>query len=300
MRAINTITRRRALLAAAAAPVVALSRVAAPSNSSERRRVLLFTKSSGFEHEVVKRNGGKLSLAENILTDLGMKNDAEITATKDGRVFDGDLSGYSSFCFFTTGNLTEPGTDRAPPMSAHGKNALLAAIRQGKGFLGLHCASDTFHSKGDAFLTQTTPDPYISMLGGEFLSHGRQQEARVRVVDAMFPGLRTLSEGFKVFEEWYSLKNFSKDLHVIMVLETEGMQDSEYARPPFPLAWARKEGKGRVYFNAMGHREDVWTSDLFQRMLAGALAWTTGKTDVDLTSNMFEATPQASTLPPHP
>jgi len=300
MRLTSTITRRRALFAAAGAPLVALSRVAGPSDSSDRRPVLFFTKSSGFEHDVVKRSGSNLSLAERILTDLGMRHDTEIIATKDGRVFDGSLSAYSAFCFFTTGNLTEPGTDRAPPMSPHGKNAVLTAIREGKGFIGLHCASDTFHSQGDAFLTQENPDPYIAMLGGEFLSHGQQQEARVRVVDATFPGLRTLSKGFKVFEEWYSLKNFAKDMHVLMALDTEGMQDSEYARPPFPLAWARREGNGRVYFNAMGHREDVWMSDLYQQMLVGALAWATGRTDADLTANILEATPQASVLPPRP
>jgi uncharacterized protein len=298
MRPTSTITRRRALLAVASLPSVALSRVAAQDNSGERRRVLFFTKSSGYEHEVVKRNGKDLSLAEKIFTELGKKIGCQIAATKDGRFFDGDLSAFSAFCFFTTGDLIEPGTDEAPPMSPHGKDALLAAIRGGKGFLGLHCASDTFHSKGDAFLTQANPGPYISMLGGEFLSHGRQQEARVRVVDAMFPGFRSLNQGFKIVEEWYSLKNFAKDLHVLMVLDTEGMQDSEYTRPPFPLAWARREGNGRVYFNAMGHREDVWTSDRFQQMLVGALAWTTGMIDVDLTANISEATPRASVLPP--
>jgi type 1 glutamine amidotransferase len=231
------------------------------------------------------------------LTDLGTKYGYDIVATKDGRVFDGDLSAYSAFCFFTTGSLLEPGTDQAPPMSPHGKDALLAAVRGGKGFLGLHCASDTFHSQGDAFLTQDDPDPYIAMLGAEFMSHGRQQAARVRVADATFPGLRTLNKGFRIVEEWYSLKNFAKDLHVLLVLDTQGMLDSEYARPPFPLAWARREGNGRVYYNAMGHREDVWTSDLFQEMLVGALAWTTGKTEVDLTANMLEVTPQASALP---
>src|SRR5207245_4575149 len=67
-----------------------------------------------------------------------------------------------------------------------------------------------------------------------------------------------------------ALPIFAKDIHVLLVLETDGMQDSEYRRPRFPLAWARSEGKGRVYFNAMGHREDVWTSERFQEMLAGA------------------------------
>ena len=121
----------------------------------------------------------------------------------------------------------------------------------------------------------------------------------MRVVDAAFPGLRSSTEGFKIIEEWYSLKNFARDLHVLMVLETRGMQDSEYARPPYPLAWARREGKGRVYYSAMGHREDVWMSERFQEMLVGALAWVTGKAEIEIAASMREVTPHASVMPPH-
>lgn len=63
------------------------------------------------------------------------------------------------------------------------------------------------------------------MLGGEFISHGRQQEARVKVVDSKFPGLQNSKEGFKVKEEWYSLKNFAKDIHVLMTLDTASISD---------------------------------------------------------------------------
>jgi type 1 glutamine amidotransferase len=218
--------------------------------------------------------------------------------TKDGRVFESDLAPYEAFLFFTSGNLTDSGTDNKPPMSLQGKESLPAAIRDGKGFLGVHSASDTFHSKGSRFETQQRPDPYIAMLGGEFLGHGSQQEVPVKVVDANFPGLQDLSEDFTLKEEWYSLKNLSKDNHVLLVLETAGMYDPDYKRPPFPIAWARKEGKGRVYYNAMGHREDIWMSERFHQMLAGAIAWATGRADAELDQNMSVTTPQAGVLPP--
>lgn len=261
-------------------------------------RVLFFSKSSGYEHDVVKRRGEGPSLSEAILAEIGRMHGFDVIATKDGRVFDGDLGQYAAFFFFTTGNLTEAGTDGNPPMSVQGKEALLAAVRDGKGFVGVHSASDTFHSQGNRFETQNRPDPYIAMLGGEFLSHGSQQEGRVRVADAKFPGLQGLSEDFTAMEEWYSLKNFSKDIHVLLALETEEMHDADYQRPPFPIAWARKEGKGRVYFNAIGHREDIWTNERFDQMLAGAVAWATGRAEAELNENLSEATPQAWMLPP--
>ena len=301
MNKTSAITRRRALelLGATSLPLAASPYCrAADGKTGKTRKILFFTKSSGFEHDPVKRNGVAPSLSEVTLSVLGKKHDFEIVATKDGRVFDGDLTQYDAFFFFTTGDLTEAGIDEMPPMSARGKQALLFAIREGKGFIGVHSASDTFHSKGSRFETQAYPDPFVAMLGGEFIGHGSQQEARVKVVDPEFPGLRGSGEVFTIKEEWYSLKNFAPDIHVLLVLETDGMQGSEYNRPPFPLAWARKEGKGRVYYNAMGHRDDVWTSERFQEMLAGAVVWAADGIDAALVANVSQVTPQAWVMPP--
>ena len=77
------------------------------------------------------------------------------------------------------------------------------------------------------------------------------------------------------------------------------MHDPDYKRPPFPIAWARKEGKGRVYYNAMGHREDIWMGDPFHQMLAGAVTWATGRAEAEFDQNMSGATPQAWMMPPY-
>jgi len=294
------ISRRRALGVIAGSTVAgSLLSLARESVAQKRpRKVLFFTKSSGFEHDVVKRKGTELGLAERTLIEVGKKHGFEVTATKDGTVFDGDLASYDAFFFYTTGDLLEAGTDKQPPMSAKGKEALLAAIHAGKGFLGSHSASDTFHSQGKRFETQEKPDPYIAMLGGEFIRHGPQQNARVRVIDSAFPGQKPAAGGFEIREEWYSLKNFAPDIHVLHVLETKGMDGLDYKRPPFPLSWARMHGKGKVFFTALGHRDDVWTSPLFQEMLAGALAWCCGDASADIPSNLKEAAPEAAVLPP--
>ena len=173
-------------------------RAANNNNKNKLLKVLFFSKSSGFEHDVVKRTDEGQSLSETKLTELGRTHGFDVVATKDGRVFDGDLSQYDAFFFFTTGILTEAGTDNTPAMSARGKEALLAAIRNGKGFIGVHSASDTFHSKEEPYETQPQLDPYIAMLGGEFLSHGSQQEGRVKVVDTSFPGLQGWAESFTI------------------------------------------------------------------------------------------------------
>ena len=67
-------------------------------------------------------------------------------------------------------------------------------------------------------------------------------------------------------------------------------------RPPFPSTWARMHGKGRVFFTAMGHREDVWTSKPFGQVLLGGFSWAMGHTDADITPNIDKVTPKASQL----
>src|SRR5438552_12905438 len=52
-----------------------------------KRRILMYTRSEGYQHDVVKRANGKLSLAETIVTELGEKHGFEVKCEKDGRVF---------------------------------------------------------------------------------------------------------------------------------------------------------------------------------------------------------------------
>jgi len=300
MNGSHTIPRRRAIKMLGIGTLMAAGFAhahAAGGKVNARPKILFFSKSSGYEHDVVRPTANGPSLSEATLIEIGKVHGFDVIATKSGDLFDGDLAQYDAFIFFTTGDLTDAGNDNGVPMSAKGKEALLAAIRLGKGFLGVHSASDTFHSKGGRFETQRHPDPYIAMLGGEFLGHGTQQNGRVRVVDATFPGLGGLGEGFTLKEEWYSLKNFRPDNHVLLILETAEMHDPDYKRPPFPIAWARREGKGRVYYNAMGHREDIWMSERFHQILAGAVSWVTGRADAELDENMSVTTPQAGMMP---
>ena len=294
----SAVDRRQALQSLLAGAAVAAQAGSALAETKAEKRILFFTKSSGFEHPVVRRRGSQLGFAEKALIELGKKHGFHVEATKDGRIFDGDLDQYDAFAFYTTGNLTQAGTDKQPPMSSKGKEAFLQAIQRGKGFIGFHCASDTFHSPGDRAQNQPLEkrDPYIAMVGGEFIRHGRQQKATMRVVDPRFPGVEKAGSQFEMFEEWYALKNFAPDMHVILVEETNGMVGADYQRPPYPSTWARLHGKGRVFYTAMGHREDVWTNEIFQSIVAGALKWITGQIDADVSANLEKAAPQASVL----
>ncbi len=261
------------------------------SNKSRPARLLYFTRSAGYLHSVVSRNGSGLAYSEAILIELGRQRGVEVIATKDGRVFDGDLDRYDAIAFYTLGDLTRQSGEPTPPMSSRGKQRLLAAIAAGKGFLGFHSACDTFLSRGEQI------DPFIAMLGGEFVTHDRRQVATLKVVAPDFPGMAGLGESFAMYDEWYALKNFAPDLHVILSQQTAGMVGACYRRPPFPVTWARMHGKGRVFYTSLAHGENAWTHEGFQQIALGGLAWILGRVDADVTPNLHQVTPFADQWP---
>jgi type 1 glutamine amidotransferase len=305
----SQMNRRELLsLAALAAAGLTLGPAACTTRAADgpKKKILFFTKSAGFQHSVIARKGNELGYAEKILEKLGADNGYEVVCSKDGGLLAPDkIAQWDAFAFYTTEDLTQAGSDKQPPIPKEGKEAFLNAIADGKGFLGFHCACDTFHSPnrgklGEQLLKDKTfedvRDPYIKMIGGEFAGHGSQQKAVMKVASKEFPGLEDLAD-YEMQEEWYNLHNLSDNLHVILVQDTASMTKGEglYKRPSYPATWAKAHGKGRVFYTSMGHREDVWTSPVFQKVTLAALAWITGKTQFDPKPNVKQATPEVKT-----
>lgn len=158
-----------------------------------------------------------------------------------------NLKKYDGVIFAnTTGDLPLP--DR---------QGFLDWIKEGKAFIGMHSASDTFHGF----------KPYIEMLGGEFLSHGAQVSVDCINEDNQHPCCRHLSQNWTVFDEIYIMKNFNRDtVHMLLSLDKE---PNKKTPGYFPVSWCKEYGKGKVFYTSLGHREDIWDDDTppnFKRM----------------------------------
>ncbi len=301
---------RREFLARAAASAVLVSLAPGRLMAAPRRRLLCFTKSSGFQHGPVKRPAdGGLSLVERVLKEEGARHGFDVECTKDGGVFTREgLKDFDAVFFYTSGMLTETGTDGTPAMPAGGKQALLDFVAGGKGFVAVHSSTDSFHTlpdppdRSNRYVTHgAATDPFLKMLGGEFIAHGKQQAAPMHVVDGGFPGMTSF--GGAVVDrwgEWYSLKDFAPDLHVLAVLDTKEMPDTFYQRGPYPVVWARQHGKGRVFYSALGHLEKEWEEPAFLGHLLGGLSWAFGDVSAKVAPNLATAAPHAGDLPPFP
>jgi type 1 glutamine amidotransferase len=306
----NAISNRREFLRATALTGAGL----ALSNhlpAAKQKSVMVFTKSSGWEHDVVKRINGRPSIVDDAVTEIGNKQGFKVGVTKDGRIFENkEFQSYAAVVFFTTGDLTTLGTDGKPPMTTIGKQALLDAVRGGMGFVGIHAASDTFHTQPDPkdlsnryIAHGEDEDPYLKMLGAEFIIHGQDKDPRLQtanliVNDPKFPGLEGVTSPVSFTEEWYSLKDFVPDVHVILTLDTHTMNGAAYQRAPYPVSWARMHGKGRVFYTAMGDRLENWKNEFFLNSLGGGIRWAIGDASAQLDANLKQAAPGYAEIPP--
>jgi type 1 glutamine amidotransferase len=248
------IVRRRelvTLLGSAAA-------VRPPGARAERlpERILYFTHSAGYRHDVIP-------LSRSVLTELGRRSGVfEVTATEDvSELSTGNLERYAAVMFFTTGEL---------PMSGAQKTALLDFVRSGRGFLGVHSATDTFY---------TWPD-YRELVGGYFDGHPWHQPVTIEVVEPGDPLVAFLGKSFQIEDEIYQIRDFDdRGSRVLLRLDPRSVdlsKDGVHRRPyGWPLAWTRSYGEGRVFYTALGHEASVWQDARYQRLLANAILWST-------------------------
>jgi type 1 glutamine amidotransferase len=220
-----------------------------------KRHLLVTTWTTGYRHTSIET--AEVTLAE-LAAETG-EFDVAYARTADDVQRLLTPSGLASFdgVFFanTSGDLGIPDL-----------GAFLDWIASGHAFLGAHAATDTYH---DA-------PAYIDMIGGEFLEHGAQCQVDAKVEDIGNPSGEPLAPTYTVFDEIYTFKTDPRPgVAVLLSLDHHPPDGSPAAGVPgdFPLAWTKTYGKGRVFYTALGHREDVWQSDLYRRHILGAIRW---------------------------
>jgi type 1 glutamine amidotransferase len=254
MNPIKTISQAgRVATVAFASLAFAINVCAAP------KKLLVVTATQGFRHS-------SIPLAEKVLAGLGEQTglytvdfarggaNGKVSAEIQAKLSPSALKNYDGVIFAnTTGDLPLPDRD-----------AFIAWIKSGKAFIGAHSASDTFHEF----------PAYIEMLGGEFLTHGPQVEVECLNLDRNHPATRHLGAKYSVFDEIYQLKNFHRDqVHGLLTLDKH-----PNSRIPgdYPIAWSKEVGKGKLFYTSLGHREDVWLSEPYQKHLLGGIKWALG------------------------
>jgi type 1 glutamine amidotransferase len=229
--------------------------IAGAEEVKKPRRLLFVVETRGYHHDSTEN-------AIPVVMTLGRTSKAfTTTVTDDASIITGDLlKDYDAVMFFTTGEL---------PMDPIQKNALMAFIKLGKGFIGIHCATDTFYKWPE----------YGEMIGAYFDGHPWSQDVTIKVEDPYFPGMNRLGKSFVFKEEVYQYKNWSRDkVHVLLSLDNKSVDISQGKRADkdYAMAWCKQWGKGRVLFNGMGHYPEAWNDPRFQNMILEGIRWAMG------------------------
>jgi uncharacterized protein len=236
-----------ALLALAACATSPTDAFAAPP------RLLVVSVTKGFRHDsipTVEKLVERLAQKSGAFTVDYARTDEELAAKLDPKARDA----YAGVFFAqTTGDLPIPDPQ-----------GFVDWIAAGHAFVGIHSATDTFPGF----------EPFLAMIGAHFKHHGPQVKVGVVVKDPAHPSTKGIPQPFEVFDEIYQFEKYDPARVHLLLYMTKHPETGEPGE--FPLAWTREHGKGRVFYEALGHREDVLESDWYAAHLTAGIVWALG------------------------
>lgn len=152
------------------------------------------------------------------------------------------------------------------------QEALQKFVRRGKGFVGIHSASDT-----------ELDWPWFSQLiGRKFIIHPEVQTATLHTLDKNFPGLSLFPNKMLFTDEWY---DFGPELtsnlkYLLKVDENTYNTKSDWGRKKgngmgkfHPISWHQEFDGGRSFYTALGHTKATYSNDLFLQHVYGGIYW---------------------------
>ena len=237
----------------------------AASAQPAKKRLLAIGAVSGFQHD---STSDALASIWKIGKDTGLwdtyiRTDTQLVTKAKLENNAKNLNFFDAVLFYTTGEL---------PMDDEQKAALISFVHdEGKGFIGVHSALDTFY-KWPA---------YGEMIGAWFNEHPWGVfKAPVIVEDPNFPAMKAFPREFTIEDEIYQpSKEFSRDKVRVLARLDETKLDLSNPRvhrtdKDFAVAWVKNYGKGRcVLFRTFGHTAQAWTNPQVLAMYREAVKW---------------------------
>lgn len=221
--------------------------------ASAGTHVLVFSKTLEYRHASIPQ--GIVAIAT-----LGAQRGWQVDATEDATQFtDATLSKVDVVVWLSTTGAV---------LDADQQAAYERYVKSGKGTVGIHAGgTDTHHHDWPWFRT---------LIGAEFKSHPKQQQATIQVLDARHPSAAGLPASWSHWEEWYNFTALPTGTVVLSVDEASYDPGPDAMAKKFgshPLAWYQVVDGGRVFYTALGHTVEDYSDPLFLGHLAGGIEW---------------------------
>jgi type 1 glutamine amidotransferase len=238
-----------------------------------KRTVLVFSRTAGFRHASIAT--GKVMFEE-----MAKKTDAfDVVISDDLANFEPEkISRFDAIVFLSTTQNAFHGAENEKAL----QDSLMSFIRSGKGFIGIHAATDTFYNWPE----------YGEMMNGYFDGHPWTADKNVHIF--VEPGkeehpLVVMFEGKPVEfkEEIYQFKDpyDSKKVDMLLRLDpkkSDAVQGLKRTDNDYGVAWARNWEKGRVFYTSLGHNHEIyWHPKVVSHYLAG-IQWALGDLEAEV------------------
>lgn len=212
--------------------------------------ILVYSKTAEYRHESIPT---AVAAIERIASERGWTT----LSTEDASIFTNEtLARFDVIVFLmTTGDVLDDAQQAA----------FERFVGSGKGFVGIHSASDTEYQWPF----------YGELVGAYFRSHPEIQEATYVVEDRTHPATSQLKEKWVRTDEHY---NFDRNprasgARVLISLDETSYAPGDGAMGDHPVVWVSEAKGGRALYTALGHTAESYSDPLFLDHLAGAIAW---------------------------
>lgn len=213
-------------------------------------RILVFSKTSAFYHESIPK--GVAALMK-----LGAENNIDVDTTSNSAMFNEEnLAQYSAVVFLST---------TGPLFNKHERVAFQRFIQAGGGYVGIHAASDAEYD----WLW------YNRLVGGYFLNHPAQQEAKLLVKDKSHPSTKHLPDEWIRKDEWYDFKKLNKDVNVLITIDETSYSGGGHG-DYHPMVWYHEYDGGRSFYTELGHTDESFAEPLYLQHLLGGIQYAIG------------------------
>ena len=209
--------------------------------------LLVFHKTGGFRHDSIEAGIAALE-------DLAETNNHEVTATEDASVF--TVDGLQPFDVIVFMNTTGDVLDESQ------QGAMDEFIQAGKGFVGVHSATDTEYEW----------PWYGGLVAAYFDSHPPPQQAMVNLVEP-HPVVEGLPEQFERFDEWYNFRAHPGPAVTILATLDESSYEGGDMSEAHPIVWAHEYEGGRSVYIGFGHTSESFAEPLTRTLLSNAVRW---------------------------
>jgi type 1 glutamine amidotransferase len=260
----------------------------APAKPKSPRKVLVYAHASGYAHSSVP-------ITAFAIDEMGKKTGAWSTTISydQGDFTAANLANYDVLVLdSTTGAFLDDKND--PTGTAARRQALLDYVRGGHGLVLTHATGDSYHANSPSGPVGTWPD-WNRMVGGFFKFHWvYPQEVTVKIDDPKNPiNAGFGGQPFVIHDEIYTFAQDSfsrKNVHVLTSVNYSRMSDADKAQEPaatrrtdgdYALSWIHRDGKGRVFYEVLGHSEHVMAMPAILQQMAAGIQYAAGDLIVD-------------------